>query len=98
MIRVVGKQEPVRIFQLLDMVENIEAVEHQRWTEMIESFNPALEAYRCREWEKATGLFEQHTEFFPEDYVGEIYLERCQAFLKKSPAIDWDGVYQMETK
>ncbi len=97
-IRVVGKQKPVRIFQLLDEMENKEAVEHQRWLEMIDSFNPAVEAYRNRQWEMATGLFEQHAQTFPEDYVGRIYLERCQAFQAKPPAEDWDGVYQMETK
>jgi adenylate cyclase len=98
MIRVMGKQKPVRIFQLLDTIENKEAVEHQRWSEMIESFNPAMEAYRARDWEKAVSLFEHHAEFFPEDYVGNIYLERSQAFRVKPPAEDWDGVYQMETK
>jgi adenylate cyclase len=98
MIRVMGKNKPVRIFQLLDVMENKEAVEHQRWSEMIDSFNPAMEAYRNRQWEMAVGLFEQHLQNFPEDYVGTIYLERCQGFFAKPPAEDWDGVYQMETK
>jgi len=98
MIRVMGKQEPVRIYQLLDEMENKEAVEHQRWSEMIDSFNPALEAYRKWQWEMAVGLFERHTQLFPEDYVGKIYLERCQSFFSKPPAEDWDGIYQMETK
>ncbi len=97
-IRVVGKLKPVRIFQLLDTVENKESVEHQRWSEMIDSFNPAVEAYRNRQWEMAGSLFEQHTQLFPEDYVGKIYLERCRSFQAKPPAEDWDGVYQMETK
>jgi len=97
-IRVVGKQKPVRIFQLLDTVENKESVEHQRWSEMIDSFNPAHEAYNNRQWEMAIGLFEQHVSLFPEDYVGKIYLERCRSFHAQPPAEDWDGVYQMETK
>lgn len=97
-IRVVGKEKPVRIFQLLDAIENQEAVEHQRWQEMIDSFNPAMEAYRNRQWQIAIGLFEQHSNMFPEDYVGKLYLERCQAFLEAPPAENWDGVFQMETK
>ncbi len=98
MIRVMGKQKPVRIFQLLDTIENKESVESQRWSEMIDSFNPAIEAYRNRQWEMAISLFEQHAQMFPEDYVGRLYLERCQDFFAKPPAEDWDGVYQMETK
>ena len=97
-IRVIGKLKPVRIYQLLDIMENKEAVEHQRWTEMIDSFLPALEAYKTRQWDIATQLFEQHGIFFPEDAVAHIYLDRCRAFQASPPADDWDGVYQMETK
>ncbi len=97
-IRVIGKQKPVRIFQLLDAIENREAPEHQRWSEMIESFIPCIEAYKARQWESATQLFGHHRILFPEDPVGKIYVERCKAFLKAPPTDDWDGVYQMETK
>jgi adenylate cyclase len=98
MIRVVGKQKPVRIFELLDTVENKEAVEHQRWAEMIDSFNPGMEAFRNRQWEKAVSGFEHHADLFPEDFVGGIYLERCRTFLANPPVDDWDGIFQMETK
>jgi adenylate cyclase len=97
-IRVVGKLHPVRIYQLLDTMEDADAPEHQRWREMIDSFSPGVEAYRNRSWESGTRLFEQHTVLFPEDAVGRIYLERCRGFLVQPPTDDWDGVYQMETK
>jgi adenylate cyclase len=97
-IRVIGKQKPVRIYQLLDTVENKEAPEHQRWSEMTDSFMPCIEAYKNRQWEMACGLFNQHCLLFPEDPVGRIYRERCRAFLLQPPVDDWDGVYQMETK
>jgi len=97
-IRVVGKQNPIRIFQLLDTIEGREEAEHQRWSGMIASFNPAMEAYRTRDWEKAIDLFERHTALFPEDHVGKIYLERCRHFLLEPPPENWDGVHQMEAK
>ncbi len=97
-IRVVGKLEPVRIYQLLDTIENEGAPEHDRWKEMLDSFMPGLETYRDRRWEKAKDLFQQHVLLFPEDPVGKIYLDRCRTFLTAAPADDWDGVYQMETK
>ncbi len=97
-IRVVGKEKPVRIFQLLDSFENKKTVEHQRWTEMTESFLPALEEYRRRQWAKAAALFQNHTVLFPEDPVGRLYLGRCRSFISMPPADDWDGVFQMETK
>ncbi len=97
-IRVVGKLKPVRIYQLLDEIGNTEAVEYQRWTEMIESFTPAIELYKTRSWKHAVEAFERHGLFFPEDPVGEIYRDRCREFLLQPPPDDWDGVYQMETK
>jgi adenylate cyclase len=97
-IRVVGKLKPVRIYQLLDRIDNTEAVEFQRWSEMIASYHPALEAYKAREWQTAHDAFANHQIFFPEDPVGKIYLDRSKGFLVNPPPDDWDGVYQMETK
>ncbi len=97
-IRVVGKERPVRIFQLLDSLENRGAPEHQRWSEMTGSFLKALDEYRRKNWLKAAALFQDHRTAFPEDDVGRIYMERCLAFVSAPPAEDWDGVFQMETK
>jgi adenylate cyclase len=97
-IRVVGKARPVRIYQLLDTMENKDAPEHERWSEMIRSFQPAFEAYRNREWELACGLFAQHMILFPEDTVGRLYIRRCETFIATPPEPAWDGVFQMETK
>jgi adenylate cyclase len=97
-IRVVGKQKPVKIYQLLDTIENHDSPEHDRWTAMVESFYRGLEAYKNQDWEMAVALFEKHVEMFPEDPVGGIYLGRCHSFVTAPPAGDWDGVIQMETK
>ncbi len=97
-IRVVGKEEPVRIFQLLDSMDDRDSPEHMRWSEMIESFIPSHEKYQRREWDSATRLFEKHFLLFPEDPLGRIYLERSRAFLSQPPPNNWDGVYQMESK
>jgi adenylate cyclase len=97
-IRVVGKSRPIRIYQLLDVIENKGAPEHERWTEMSRSFQPAHEAYRNREWETACRLFEEHAILFPEDTVGKLYVKRCRTFVATPPEMDWDGVFQMETK
>lgn len=97
-IRVVGKQQPVKIFQLLDNTQNADNPEHHRWLEMLQSFTEGLQAYKEHNWEAAALLFEKHVELFPEDPVGGIYLGRCHAFMTTPPAEDWDGVFQMETK
>ena len=97
-IRVVGKLEPVRIYQLLDEMTNKGAPEFDRWQEMIASYMPALETYRMRKWEEALPMFQHHVVLFPEDPVGAIYVDRCRTFCSAPPPDDWDGVYQMETK
>jgi adenylate cyclase len=97
-LRVVGKATPVRIFELLDRIENRNSPQNQRWSEIVRSFLPALDKYRNREWECSAQLFERHLQLFPEDQVGRIYLNRCHGFIATPPPEDWDGVYQMETK
>lgn len=98
LIRVVGKEKPVRIYQLLDMIENREAPEHQRWSEMIESFMPVLESYRRQDWTNAASVLERHRTLFPEDTVAGVYGERIREFSVTPPPAGWDGVYSMESK
>lgn len=97
-IRVVGKENPVRIYQLLDSLDNRGTSEYESLTAMVDSFTNSLEEYRKQQWGAAASYFEKHQEHFPGDPLASIYLERCRSFVAQPPVQDWDGVYQMETK
>jgi adenylate cyclase len=90
LIRVVGKKQLIRIFELIGEKDNIAAGGIER----IGRFRAALEAYRAGQWARAQGSFEA----LAGDPVAEVYAGRCRSFLSSPPPADWDGVYEMKEK
>ena len=92
-IRVKGKSEPVRIYELLGR-RPAESAEK----EWIEAYAAALEAYRKGDWEAAERLFAQARRLRDgADKACDLLLERIGS-LKASPREDWDGIWTFETK
>jgi adenylate cyclase len=94
LVRVKGKAQPVRIFDLLVGGENGDGV---RFGLLRACFAEALTAYRERRWREALAGFERLHAQFPEDGPTELYIERCRELLRAEPR-EWDGVTVMETK
>ncbi len=66
--------------------------------EMLKIYNKGLELYRNRKFSEAKTYFQKCLELVPGDGPSEIYIERCEAFIKSPPPEDWDGVFVMKTK
>jgi adenylate cyclase len=94
LIRVVGKQEPVRVFELLGQAGRDIALS----AEFREGFAAALAAYRARSWDRAQALFEECLRRSPDDQATALYLARLEHFRTKPPAPDWDGVWSLARK
>ena len=92
-ITVVGKSQPVAIYQLLDFLKV-----RERYADLLARWEQALAAYKAQEWGKAADRFEDILAAYPGDGPSEALLERCKRFMIHPPAPDWDGVYVMETK
>jgi adenylate cyclase len=92
-IRVKGKAQPTRIFEVLGMTPLAPA----RAT-LVQSFEVGLRAYRAQRWEDAMQSFQQALDAAPGDPPSELYIQRCKTFMATLPPPDWDGVYTMETK
>ncbi|MGP1386366.1 MAG: adenylate/guanylate cyclase domain-containing protein [Thainema sp.] len=93
-IQVVGKQEPIQIYQLLGSQDSITDQQHS----LIETFQSGLFAYRQRDWDTAQQHFEHCLTLQPTDQPSQIYLERLYV-LRESPLDeDWDGVWQLTSK
>jgi adenylate cyclase len=93
-VRVVGISEPVRLYELLETVENA-SPEQQK---LVTVFHEALGCFEARDWKRALGGF---TEALILEYPGgptKRYMNRCEQFLKKPPADEWDGVYNLTEK
>jgi adenylate cyclase len=94
LIRVVGKKEPVRIFELLAKKGELNG----KFKEILPVFNEGLDHYRNRRWEESIQCMEQVLALDEEDGPALTYFERCITFQAQPPADDWDGVFGMTTK
>jgi len=89
-VRVRGRREPVRIFELLGREESF----HQ-WSAFKMLFEKGLMAYRSKQWDEGIREFEEALKIRSDDGPAKLYLRRCRFFQKKTPSPKWDGIYQM---
>lgn len=94
-IRVVGKEQPVAIFEVMAILD---APDADALIPLVESFQGLIKAYDSRDWVHAENLCQVHLDRFPGDLVANTYLKRCQGFRDSPPPDDWDGVFTLEAK
>jgi adenylate cyclase len=92
-IRVKGKNQPVTIYELLDVAEN-----KQKYEPLLTRYNHAMEAYRAQNWQEAASRLGEMLTHFPDDGPTQIFMDRVLEFMQNAPEADWDGVYVMKTK
>jgi adenylate cyclase len=93
-VRVVGIQEPVRLYELIDEWANISSEERTA----IDTFHQALDIFERREWDGAVEQFQKVLDYKPEDGPAQTYIKRCKDFKKKAPPENWDGVFNLSMK
>ena len=93
-VRVKGKHQPVKIYELLARRAEVSA-EQQALTE---EFNSALAEYKKRNWDQALQTFQSLLTRHPHDGPTKLYVERCQTLMRNPPPLDWSGVYTLTTK
>jgi adenylate cyclase len=94
LIRVVGKDEPLRIYELMGGKEEIDPAN----TELRDAFQEGLAAYRRQDWDQALGHFGRCAENRADDGPTAVYLDRVRALRADPPPGDWDGVWDMTRK
>jgi adenylate cyclase len=92
-VKVKGKNEPVRIFELMSQGEISDMQKNQ-----VTKFNSGFQLYHEQQWEKAVAEFNAALSFQAEDMTSRLYIQRCQDYLKNPPGENWDGVFTMTTK
>jgi class 3 adenylate cyclase len=93
-LRVAGKHEPVRIFELLGFAGDMTEAQRQ----LVETFERGLAAYRRQDWEAAESAFRAGLELVPTDRPSQVFLERVQSFRESPPGRGWDGVWIATSK
>lgn len=94
LVRVKGKNKPVKIYELRDM-KPLPAIEQDL---LIETYARGLEFYKQRQWPRALKEFQLILRYFPTDGPTRVYIQRCFDFIALPPPADWDGVYEFKTK
>jgi len=93
-VTVVGKTEPVRIFELLGRVGEITP----DTLELRDLFADALAAYRERDWDGAERKFQECLKLTPEDGPSRLFEQRVVFLRANPPAADWQGVWHATEK
>jgi len=94
-VRVKGREQPVRIYELLGNSGDSLPKEME---ESLNYFTAGLKAYRQQAWQEALALFKRSLAILPEDGPSRLMAERCQIYQEAPPPTDWDGVFTMTTK
>lgn len=92
-VKVKGKNEPVRIYELIG-----EGQPQQSLRDRLSYFNKGFELYHSMDWQLAIKEFNAALDIDAEDRTSQLYVERCQNYIKNPPDKDWDGVFTMTTK
>jgi class 3 adenylate cyclase len=93
-LRVVGKLEPVRVYELLGYAAELGESDTQR----IQAYETGLERYRAQDWEAAEAAFRECLANAPGDRPSQVMLERIEAFRQAPPETGWDGVWVAVSK
>jgi class 3 adenylate cyclase len=94
-IAVKGKEEPVKVYELLELagVELPAARE-----EALRRYERGMEAYKRHSWAEANEHFEAALDACPDDGPSAVYARRCAEHIESPPPPDWDFVVRREEK
>ena len=93
-VTVVGKTEPVRIFELLGRAGEIVPDTFA----LRDLFAHGLAAYRERDWDSAEEKFQECLKLAPEDGPSQLFEQRVAFLRANPPAADWQGVWHATEK
>jgi adenylate cyclase len=90
---VMGKSEPVTIFEVLGRAGEVEA----GVLKVRDLYVEGLEAYRQQDWGTAENRFTECLRLSPDDGPSKVLLDRSVAF-KATPPPGWEGVWHLTQK
>ena len=93
-INVVGKKEPVTIYQLLGYASDVSDLAKKT----NEHYAAGLHAYRNQNWDKAIDIFNAALKISPDDAPSNTMIDRCNKFKSNPPGKNWNGSYTVTTK
>ncbi len=94
LLTVYGKTEPVRIYELLSPVGQLDSTTAQ----LRDAYALALDLYRHQKWTEAEKAFQKCLSIRKSDGPSLEFLTRIATFSRTPPPKDWNGVWQTASK
>jgi adenylate cyclase len=88
-VQVKGKTKPVDVFTLIGARNEDVDPQLLKW---LESYEDGLEKFRTRDFTQAKILFSRFLEFYPDDLLAKMYLDRVLEYEQQPPDKAWDAV------
>jgi adenylate cyclase len=93
-VRVVGINAPLRLYELLDLMETAGDDEKKA----AEQWKLAINVYEMRQFMVAAQIFNSLIEHNANDKVAKFYAERCMKYAENPPPETWDAVNNLTEK
>lgn len=98
LVRVAGKNEPVRIFEVIGKIDAISSEQEKE----LAAFAEALQYYREQKWDDAIALFSllaaSVTSVHPGNSLYDVYIDRIGFLRQREFVADWDTVFVFDSK
>ncbi len=94
-VQVKGKSKPVDIFTFVGARDEEVDPEFLKW---LDTYEEGLEKFRTRDFTDAKILFSRFLEFYPDDLLAKMYLDRALEYEQTPPDEAWAAVEVFEKK
>jgi len=94
-VQVKGKSKPVDVFTFIGARNEEIDREFLKW---LETYEEGLEKFRARDFTDAKILFSRFLEFYPDDLLANMYLDRALDYEHAPPDEAWEAVEVFEKK
>jgi adenylate cyclase len=94
-VQVKGKTKPVDVFTLIGARNGDVDPEFLKW---LESYEEGSEKFRARDFTQAKILFSRFLEFYPDDLLAKMYLDRAIEYEQQPPDEAWEAVEVFKKK
>jgi adenylate cyclase len=94
-VQVKGKTKPVDVFTFVAARGEETDPEFLKW---LETYEEALEKFRARDFNDAKILFSRFLEFYPDDLLAKMYLQRALEYEQAPPDEAWEAVEVFKKK
>ncbi|MFA6583143.1 MAG: adenylate/guanylate cyclase domain-containing protein, partial [Elusimicrobiaceae bacterium] len=93
-VRVVGKNIPIKVYELFGLKETLPAEKN----ELLKVYGEGVALFGARDFAGAAAKFEAALKLSPDDKVSDFYIKQCEQNIKTPPPAEWDGVFNLTSK